>query len=1664
MADETHDQWGVPIGATPAAPAEPSPQPEPPAAAPGPTHDDFGVPLQASQERHARMLQEARQRASNEGENAAHYIGTRSIPFASSGIGAMEAMHNREAQERVAEGTANFEHYRTVALQERQQQIESERGLVQKIGGALATIPAIAGETAAAGPLVGRAATAIGGALPAATRLGRIGQYAVQQAIAAPAMPSLYLQDWQERGGRAQDLVPSLANAALANIVLGAVGKVTPQNITNPATRALFGGGTMAGGSAVSHALEYAIGTSPNAGVLGHLWNGRYGEAAQQATVDAVTGAAFSFLHSPHKPEHGQQVIDDFADHVRSYREAGYSAAEAARRAAAEVKPPEPPAAAAPEQPAVNAPAEAPGGPPASPATPEARIAPETAQAVPERSQEAAPVADPIASHAATEYLNGRMSLEEAAGRMRSAKERMERIGAAAGSEDDLGARPTLTDTDRHAPASAPETKIPTEETKIPTEVSIESSEPPKTEPAGAKPAEQLHTGEVVDKPGRSGGEVGSVQPSAERVTQRPKKLEGAKAEGVTGSGPRQERILKAMEDAGVVTDADRPLLARLRSGELRGADKQDARELWDRYVAATSAPREGSARPATEEVAKHPKADEVLDRWFEGKPATSEDAAALGVPVRDLDIMRARYVEGAAEGATAKSHATIGARTGLSKQRVKQIEDQHRGLFGFTESAAVQRGKEAAAAAERIKTRQQGATEGMSGRKRPATVKETLESPYEGADKLQRLTDAWEKETDPSKKASLEADLLKAHQEASESGTLFHRGPRPQPHPGSQTASMPTPISGEAAEKIGAGILRHRNAELAQRREREANDLASGIHFYDVHTGAAPDVAERTRRFLEYADARESGNLANLPEQARKAAETARRLVEERGAELEKRELVERWIENYMGHLWKDPRHPEATPYDIWQKFQSKRTLTGPEGFRKQRKIPTYREGIEAGLEPAEWNPVRLEQRKLDEMDRSIFGHDTWNESKDQGINKFVPLGKRGPEGWTQAPDRLATVLAPGETKVKEFFDKQQMEGLEKFAKDNGINIKTSHKGEAGQITGNEIIRRLGTPEEVLAHEIGHWIDKTYNLDAWAKNPSLKPELEALADLRASGRVSAEYQAYLRSEPELIANLVAAYMHAPELLKQTAPNAHALLESLIQSNAALRPLASIKPSLQLDSRNQALRLAGPMLTGHYYMPKEVAQLFENHLSEGLGKNPAFRAFRGLGNQLNMFQLGWSAFHGVGTGLNAQFSAISQALRMASRGDFAAAARKIPGSLIPGWEQVAAIRQGLQMRREYFKPGSTNSETAESVKWLIEGGQRAKMDSFYGGGLASQWKSAFDRFRAGGLGRTTGTGAEVVMKAIPALNELVSKPILGHQVPLTKMAVMADMARYELGKLGPNVPLNVRREVLSKIADSVDNRFGELVYDNLFWKRTWKDLSLAGIRSVGWNLGTWRELGGAVKDIPASGRGLVRGEGISNRLAYLTALTMGTGMVGAMYGYLFGKPPQELKDYFFPQTGRTRRDGSPDRISLPTYMRDIYAVSNRADEGPFRIGENLFKMAKGKLNPAVTTLTEMLSNEDFFGAAIRNPNDSIVRQTSDTFMHLLTAFEPIASRSLRQQMGQGAGALPAASSFVGVAPAPSYITRTWEQQRAIETGRHSQMTPQERLRRSRGGR
>jgi len=425
---------------------------------------------------------------------------------------------------------------------------------------------------------------------------------------------------------------------------------------------------------------------------------------------------------------------------------------------------------------------------------------------------------------------------------------------------------------------------------------------------------------------------------------------------------------------------------------------------------------------------------------------------------------------------------------------------------------------------------------------------------------------------------------------------------------------------------------------------------------------------------------------------------------------------------------------------------------------------------------------------------------------------------------------------------------------------------------------------------------------------------------------------------------------------------------------------------------------------------GDYYMPKDAARIINNYLSPGLSGNPIYDVIRKSGNIMTQANLGLSGFHGLFTTNDAIISKFALGLQQLSRGEVK---KFIKTSLEAPTYFFRNVIHGNKLLEDYFKE---NPQMPELVDALIKAGGRVRMDSFYkNGAVESFLKALRSENYLGATVRTPG-----------ALIEAVSKPILQELVPRQKLGIFMDLAKdiFEQAKKEEwsDAKTTLR---LQEAWDSMDNRLGEMVYDNLFWNKALKDLSMASVRAVGWNLGTLRELGGGLKDIVSIPYKLITGGEIrmTPRMAYTIALPIVVGVEGAILNYLFtGKPPETLLDYYYPKTGRKNPDGTDERISLPSYMKDVFAVGE----------EGLFKVASNKLNPIFGTIIDMLQNKDYYGTEIRNTNDPLVKQIAQEFQFLVSQFEPFSI----QNAIRGQSPLAKYGSLVGLTVAPSYITKT----------------------------
>jgi hypothetical protein len=282
-----------------------------------------------------------------------------------------------------------------------------------------------------------------------------------------------------------------------------------------------------------------------------------------------------------------------------------------------------------------------------------------------------------------------------------------------------------------------------------------------------------------------------------------------------------------------------------------------------------------------------------------------------------------------------------------------------------------------------------------------------------------------------------------------------------------------------------------------------------------------------------------------------------------------------------------------------------------------------------------------------------------------------------------------------------------------------------------------------------------------------------------------------------------------------------------------------------------------------------------------------------------------------------------------------------------------------------------------------------------------------------------------GRAAGMFFREVGRMMETFGKPLFDHMVPHLKGAAFFDEMEGWLASHPAASPMEEMAQA-RLLWDAIDDRFGEMVMDNVFWKQQLKQGLQLAMVSPGWELGSVRALGGGAKDVA---RGLARPAfpggvgGWTPRARWLTAFPIMVALSNAAYQYLHtGKPPESAKDLVAPQTGGQTPEHQPERAMLPGYEKDpigwfhdptakVMGMANPAAKLPYEV-------ATGK-----DSFTQQPIVQDFPGAP---------PWLAQWAKHIVQSFEPIPL----QQTGKGlpGSALGPASNIMGIRPAPGWLT------------------------------
>jgi N12 class adenine-specific DNA methylase len=327
---------------------------------------------------------------------------------------------------------------------------------------------------------------------------------------------------------------------------------------------------------------------------------------------------------------------------------------------------------------------------------------------------------------------------------------------------------------------------------------------------------------------------------------------------------------------------------------------------------------------------------------------------------------------------------------------------------------------------------------------------------------------------------------------------------------------------------------------------------------------------------------------------------------------------------------------------------------------------------------------------------------------------------------------------------------------------------------------------------------------------------------------------------------------------------------------------------------------------------------------------------------------------------------------------------------------------------------------------------------------------------------------------KMVTSAIRRGLEILQAPIFERWIPELKTSAYLQAASALL-KRDPRLlsETNDRRLALRAIAKSIDNRFGEMFYGNLFWNRYLKDAAIGSFLSLGWNLGFVREFGGAAMEAvtrpagllppfkPGAPRKIIRKA--TNKIPFALIYVASAALINAIMNKLFTGDNPEGLDFIFPRIGGLNPDSTPRRMTNMFYTREVPMLQKHIQErggGLHGVISGTGEMIWNKM--MFEPFHELLENRDYYGYNIWDENAPLYKQIWQGMKHgafgesspmSLTGAEQAARLSGKEfpSLSEAIGhpdrlmaALRAKGvdmSILGFGPAPSYVEKSAIQNR-----------------------
>jgi hypothetical protein len=468
------------------------------------------------------------------------------------------------------------------------------------------------------------------------------------------------------------------------------------------------------------------------------------------------------------------------------------------------------------------------------------------------------------------------------------------------------------------------------------------------------------------------------------------------------------------------------------------------------------------------------------------------------------------------------------------------------------------------------------------------------------------------------------------------------------------------------------------------------------------------------------------------------------------------------------------------------------------------------------------------------------------------------------------------------------------------------------------------------------------------------------------------------------------------------------------------------------------------------------YAPEDFALLYNNFIDKGLqgtSYGKLYNTLRNTSNAITSLELGMSGFHAFTMAneamINGMAAGVSQAFTPGQR------ARALKTLVTSPAQAVTSAMRGKQLKDVYLnqKQGTPRqrqvADLATSANARLVGRGHAgdynysAHSSFYRswkrGALMKEFQKEWQD-----LGNKPWTLPFAAVRQVGRVMQTMSQPLFEHYIPALKDGAIYDNISKWLDA-NPNATHAEALAATTKIVDSVDNRFGEMNQDNLFWNKTQQQIAQLGLRSYSWTLGTTREIGGGAGSLVGN---VVRGRNPLNmqsphydpRAAYVIALPMGAALTAAVYQYLkTGDAPNSWMDLIGPRTGgRVAAVGGykygtvPERAATPGYQKDVVGWLH-----------DPLQEANNKLATFWHMVGEQVMGEDWAVQPFIPPNAGVAENLWARAKQADTHLRPISAEVFIKGNKEGSN-ISTIERLMGISPARGHIQDPEGMERAMQ--------------------